>query len=50
MGNHLKFPLAVIDEVLKLKETYANKDFIVGYSYHQKKQNHLVFQWNTQKN
>ena len=31
MGDHLKFPLAVIDEVLKVKETYANKDFIVGY-------------------
>ncbi|WP_145436171.1 NADH-dependent flavin oxidoreductase [Staphylococcus hominis] len=30
-GDHLKFPLAVIDEVLKVKETYANKDFIVGY-------------------
>lgn len=30
-GDHMKFPTAVIDEVLKVKEQHANKDFIVGY-------------------
>ncbi|RIL72089.1 NADH-dependent flavin oxidoreductase [Staphylococcus devriesei] len=30
-ADHMKFPTAVIDEVLKAKEQYANNDFIVGY-------------------
>ncbi|NUI84525.1 NADH-dependent flavin oxidoreductase [Staphylococcus borealis] len=30
-SDHMKFPTAVIDEVLNAKEQYANDDFIVGY-------------------
>lgn len=30
-ANQYKFPIAVIEEVLKSKEVYGNKDFIVGY-------------------
>ncbi|HEK6985848.1 TPA: NADH-dependent flavin oxidoreductase [Staphylococcus aureus] len=30
-ANQYKFPVAVIEEVLKAKEAYGNKDFIVGY-------------------
>lgn len=30
-ANQYKFPVAVIEEVLKAKEVYGNKDFIVGY-------------------
>lgn len=29
--DHMKFPTAVIDEVLKAKSEYASDDFIVGY-------------------
>ena len=29
--DRLKFPLAVIDEVLKVVKAYGNDDFIVGY-------------------
>lgn len=30
-SDHMKFPTAVIDEVLKAKSEYASDDFIVGY-------------------
>ncbi|OHQ82930.1 NADH-dependent flavin oxidoreductase [Staphylococcus sp. HMSC074C12] len=30
-SDHMKFPTAVIDEVLKVKSEYASDDFIVGY-------------------
>lgn len=30
-SDHMKFPTAVIDEVLKAKSDYASDDFIVGY-------------------
>lgn len=30
-ADNLKFPLAVIDEVVKVKKEYANDDFIIGY-------------------
>ncbi|WRN53064.1 hypothetical protein UM764_05930 [Staphylococcus aureus] len=30
-ANQYEFPIAVIEEVLKAKEVYGNKDFIVGY-------------------
>ena len=30
-SDHMKFPTAVIDEVLKAKSKYASDDFIVGY-------------------
>lgn len=30
-SDHMKFPTAVIDEVLNVKKQYANDDFIVGY-------------------
>ncbi|EHJ06653.1 NADH-dependent flavin oxidoreductase [Staphylococcus simiae] len=30
-ADNYKFALAVVDEVVKAKETYANEDFIVGY-------------------
>ncbi|MBF2757033.1 MULTISPECIES: NADH-dependent flavin oxidoreductase [unclassified Staphylococcus] len=30
-SDHMKFPTAVIDEVLNAKEQYASDDFIVGY-------------------
>ncbi|MCT6706890.1 NADH-dependent flavin oxidoreductase, partial [Staphylococcus aureus] len=30
-ANQDKFPVAVIEEVLKEKEAYGNKEFIVGY-------------------
>lgn len=30
-SDHMKFPTAVIDEVLNAKKQYANDDFIVGY-------------------
>lgn len=31
IDNRLRFPLAVIDAVLKIKEKYANDSFIIGY-------------------
>lgn len=30
-SDHMKFPTAVIDEVLKAKSKYASDDFIIGY-------------------
>lgn len=30
-SDHMKFPIAVIDEVLKAKSKYASDDFIIGY-------------------
>lgn len=30
-ADPMKFPVAIIDEVLKVKEQYTTKDFIVGY-------------------
>ena len=49
-SDHMKFPTAVIDEVLKAKSEYASDDFIVGYRLSLKKLNHQVFQWKLPNN